>query len=364
MYPLLRPLLFAMDPEKSHDLVMATLQRISAQPTLCRMANKVYGSRVVKNPTTVMGLDFPNPVGLAAGLDKQGNCANGLSALGFGWVELGTVTPLPQPGNEKPRMFRLTEFDAIINRMGFNSIGLADFLTHVKTTNANVIKGINIGKNALTPVEKSADDYLQCLDAVYDYADYIAINISSPNTSNLRSLQNDTALDQLLYAIQKQRLTLAERKGKYVPLVLKIAPDLELPQITVIANLLRKHQIDGVAATNTTISREVVIGHQYEREAGGLSGRPVRVPSTKVVAELFKHLKGDIPIIGVGGVDSPHSALEKFSAGADLIQLYTGFIYQGPQLIRNINQELRKQTHGLSFNQWLADLPRGCSQSL
>ncbi len=341
MYSLIRPLLFRLDPESSHDLVMSGLAKISRNRSATALANKLYGRRVPQLTTRVMGIDFPNPVGLAAGLDKQGHCANGLAALGFGWVELGTVTPLPQPGNPRPRMFRLEQHGAIINRMGFNSVGLAEFISNVSETSPGVIKGINIGKNAATPLERAAEDYVTCLDAAFPHADYIAVNISSPNTENLRSLQQDQILDALLGTIHRRRLELTDQVGRAVPLVLKIAPDVDDPQIDAIAKLLRKHAIDGVAATNTTISREGLGHHIHASETGGLSGRPLRNAATSVIEKLFANLQGEVPIIGIGGIDSASAAVEKFTAGADLIQLYTGFIYQGPNLIRQIVSTLQ-----------------------
>jgi len=356
MFSLIRPVLFSLDPETSHDLVMTTLSWLSRSNALTRLIARQTGARLPSLSCHVMGLDFPNPVGLAAGLDKQGNCANVMSALGFGWVELGTVTPLPQPGNPKPRMFRLEQHHAIINRMGFNSCGLDAFLQNVSTTLPGIIKGINIGKNAITPVDQASDDYLTALEAVYCHADYVTVNISSPNTSNLRSLQQDNALDQLLSAICLKRQQLADRHGMWVPLVLKIAPDLDRNQINTIALLLRKHRIDGVAATNTTIARHSVIGHRFEYETGGLSGAPVRKQSSQVVMQLWQNLQGEIPIIGIGGVDSVESAREKFAAGADLIQIYTGFIYRGPSVIREIVEGLAEACGDNEFSSYLQSL--------
>lgn len=358
MYQLMRQLLFCLDPETGHDLALGLIGRVSANPKLTSLTQQLIGSRVPELPTNVMGIRFPNPVGLAAGLDKQGNCTNGIRALGFGWTELGTVTPEPQPGNDKPRMFRLASHNAIINRMGFNSIGLAAFLDNVFRSQADVIKGINIGKNASTPVEQAAVDYLTCLRAVYAHADYIAINISSPNTSNLRTLQNGNALDQLLSEISLERDRLAQQQGRQVPLVLKIAPDLTAGQVEAIARLLIHYKMDGVAATNTTISRQTVSGHKHAAETGGLSGWPVTAASTRVIAALHDHLRGEIPIIGVGGIDSADKAMQKIDAGASLVQIYTGFIYQGPALVKHIVRALSAAADGQPFEQYVVNQHR------
>ncbi len=356
MYSLIRPLLFCMNPEASHNLVLGSLAKISRHRSANDLLAKQFGATVPSLPLRIMGLDFPNPVGLAAGLDKQGNCANALSALGFGWVELGTVTPLPQPGNPKPRMFRLIEHQAIINRMGFNSIGLDRFLNNINRTSPGIIKGINIGKNASTPVDQAPADYLTCLDAVYSHADYITINISSPNTSNLRNLQQNDALDSLLEPLNRRRQELCDQYGRHVPLVLKIAPDLDNNQVNVIAAQLRKHRLDGVAATNTTVSRDAVSGHRNAHEDGGLSGPPVRDMSTIVLKLLYKNLQGEIPIIGIGGIDSASAAIEKFEAGADLVQLYTGFIYKGPKLIKEIVFDLSERCGSNDFGHFVSTL--------
>jgi dihydroorotate dehydrogenase len=269
MYSLIRRLLFRMNAESSHDLVMSGLEKISSRPALTALVTKLYASHVPQLRTRIMGIDFPNPVGLGAGLDKQASCANALQALGFGWVELGTVTPLPQAGNPRPRMFRLTSHQAMINRMGFNSIGLEAFVANLAKISPTVIKGINIGKNAATPIGRAVEDYIACLNAVFPHADYVTINISSPNTSNLRTLQQDEALDNLLSTIHQRRIQLVDQYSRPVPLVLKISPDINSRQIDAIARLLRKHQIDGVAATNTTLSRESVADHPHGSEDRG-----------------------------------------------------------------------------------------------
>lgn len=284
-----------------------------------------------------MGLTFPNPVGLAAGLDKDGAYIDGLAALGFGFIEIGTVTPRAQPGNPKPRMFRLPEAQALINRMGFNNGGVDAFVRNVQASRfyqeERGILGLNIGKNADTPIERATDDYLYCLNKVYPYAAYVTVNISSPNTKNLRQLQQASEIDALLSALKMAQSRLADKHGRYVPLVLKIAPDLDDEQIDTIASALLRNRIDGVIATNTTITRDAVQGLTHANETGGLSGAPVRDLSTRVIRSLHQVLQGEIPIIGVGGILSGADASEKMAAGASLIQLYTGLIYRGPELV-------------------------------
>ena len=284
-----------------------------------------------------MGLTFPNPVGLAAGLDKDGAYIDGLAALGFGFIEIGTVTPRAQPGNPKPRMFRLPEAQALINRMGFNNGGVDAFVRNVQASRfyqeQRGILGLNIGKNADTPIERATDDYLYCLNKVYPYAAYVTVNISSPNTKNLRQLQQASEIDALLSALKMAQSQLADKHGRYVPLVLKIAPDLDDEQIDTIASALLRNRIDGVIATNTTITRDAVQGLTHANETGGLSGAPVRDLSTRVIRALHQVLQGEIPIIGVGGILSGADASEKMAAGASLIQLYTGLIYRGPELV-------------------------------
>ena len=328
LYPLIRPALFSLDPEDAHKLTLAGLDaahRIGLLGLLPRSAGK---------PVTVMGIDFPNPVGLAAGLDKDGAHIDALAALGFGFLEIGTVTPRPQPGNPQPRLFRLPKAEAIINRMGFNNLGVDNLVRNVEASAFKGILGINIGKNKDTPNENAVDDYLACLDTVYAHASYVTVNISSPNTQNLRELQRDEALDALLSAIKLRQSELAQRHGKYVPVALKIAPDLDDAQIAAIAALLMMHRIDAVIATNTTIARDAVAGLPNADETGGLSGAPVRAASTRVIRELARHLKNEVPIIGVGGILSGADAMEKIEAGASLVQLYSGLIYRGPALVR------------------------------
>ncbi|WP_431112541.1 quinone-dependent dihydroorotate dehydrogenase [Variovorax paradoxus] len=345
LYGLARPFLFGFDPEHAHELTLDGLARTQNTPLAC-----AYAAARVNDPVTLAGLEFPNRVGLAAGLDKNARCIDAFAAMGFGFVEVGTVTPKAQPGNPKPRMFRLPQRDALINRLGFNNEGLDAFLANVqkarfrkKGSNAGnkpMLLGLNIGKNASTPIERAVDDYVACLDGVYAHADYVTINISSPNTANLRTLQSDEALDALLGAIAERRQALADRSSKRVPLFVKIAPDLDESQVAVIAATLQRHGMDGVIATNTTLSREAVAGLPHADEAGGLSGAPVREASNRVVAQLRAALGAGFPIIGVGGILSAADAKAKIAAGADVVQIYTGLIYRGPALVRETAQAL------------------------
>ena len=328
LYPLIRPALFSLDPEDAHKLTLAGLDAAHRLGLLGLLPH------ATGKPVRVMGIDFPNPVGLAAGLDKDGAHINALAALGFGFIEIGTVTPRPQPGNPQPRLFRLPQAEAIINRMGFNNHGVDNLVTNVTASGFTGVLGINIGKNKDTPNEQAVDDYLACLDKVYPHASYVTVNISSPNTQNLRELQKDEALDALLSAIKLRQSELAQQHGKYVPVALKIAPDLDDAQIAAIAALLMMHRIDAVIATNTTIARDAVAGQPNAEETGGLSGAPVRAASTRVIRELARHLAGEVPIIGVGGILSGDDAREKIEAGASLVQLYSGLIYRGPALVR------------------------------
>jgi dihydroorotate dehydrogenase len=330
-YALTRPFLFGLDPEQAHELTLAALARVQRTPLICTVAQ-----RRVDDPVTVAGLRFPNRLGLAAGLDKNGRCIDAFGAMGFGFVEVGTVTPKAQPGNPKPRMFRLPEAQALINRLGFNNDGLDSFVANVQRARFRRdggILGLNIGKNAATPIERAVDDYLLCLAGVYPHADYVTVNISSPNTKNLRELQSDAALDALLSAIQQRRHELERMHGRRVPVFVKIAPDLDDAQVGVIAATLKKNGIDGVIATNTTVARDAVKGLPHAEETGGLSGRPVFAASNRVIALLRGALGRAFPIVGVGGVMSGADALAKREAGADLVQVYTGFIYRGPPLI-------------------------------
>jgi len=340
-YALARPFLFGLDPETAHDVTLAALARLQNTPLQC-----AWSQARIADPVTVAGLNFPNRVGLAAGLDKNGRCIDGLAAMGFGFIEVGTVTPKPQPGNPKPRMFRLPQADALINRLGFNNDGLDAFLANVKRARFRQhggILGLNIGKNAATPIERAVDDYLLCLDGVYPHADYVTVNISSPNTKNLRALQSDDALDALLAAVRGRATALAKQHGRRVPIFVKIAPDLDASQVQTIAATLTRHRIDGVIATNTTIARDAVQHLTHGGEAGGLSGAPVFEASNRVIAQLRAALGPDYPIIGVGGVLSAADARAKIAAGANLVQIYTGFIYKGPALVRDAAQALRSR---------------------
>ena len=338
-YPLARALLFRLDPERAHELTMESLARSQRTPL-----EWAYRNSLVEDPVTLAGLRFPNRVGLAAGLDKNARCIDGLGAMGFGFVEVGTVTPKAQPGNPKPRLFRLPQASALINRLGFNNDGLEAFVANVKRSSfrrRGRILGLNIGKNAATPIENATSDYLACLDGVYPHADYVTVNISSPNTSNLRSLQGDAALDALLGAIAQRRSQLARQHGRQVPVFVKIAPDLDEAQVGVIAATLQRHGMDGVIATNTTISRDAVRGLPHAEETGGLSGAPVFEASNRVIAQLRATLGSGYPIIGVGGIMSGEDAVAKMRAGADLVQVYTGLIYRGPALVGEIARALK-----------------------
>ena len=331
LYSLLRKAFFSLDPELAHGFGMSGIDFLHHAGIGCLLAKTIP-----PDPVKAMGLVFPNPVGLAAGLDKNGEHVDALASLGFGSIEIGTVTPRPQPGNPKPRMFRITEKQAIINRMGFNNHGVDQLLANISTSQfarRGGILGINIGKNFDTPIEKAADDYLIGLERVYTAASYVAINISSPNTKNLRELQKDDALDALLGTLKAEQQRLTDKHGKYVPLALKIAPDLEDAQIQSIADLLRQHRMDGVIATNTTLSRTEVAGLPHAEETGGLSGAPVFERSTAILKKLADALASEVPIIGVGGIMCGDDAVAKIKAGARLVQIYSGFIYRGPALI-------------------------------
>lgn len=324
-YHLARSLLFSLDAETAHELTIAGLHRFG-----CLLPSPPLPPSAT---TSVMGLDFPNRVGLAAGLDKNGEAIDGLAKLGFGFVEIGTITPKPQPGNPKPRLFRLPEKQAIINRMGFNNHGVDALLANVRAARFRGILGINIGKNAITPIENAADDYLACLDKVYPLASYITVNISSPNTKNLRQLQSESELDHLLSLLKQRQCGLADQHGRYVPLALKIAPDLDDAQIDNIASALRRHEIDAVIATNTTLDRSGVEGLRHAGETGGLSGAPLFDKSTAIVAALAKALANELPIIAAGGIVDGAKARAKLDAGAKLVQIYSGLVYRGPDLI-------------------------------
>ena len=327
LYSLARPLLFSLAPERAHELTLSLLKS-SHKMGLMRQ-------NVAAKPVTCMGIEFPNPVGLAAGLDKNGAYIDALAGQGFGFIEIGTITPRPQAGNPHPRLFRLPQAKAIINRMGFNNDGVDQLVENVKAAKFKGILGINIGKNADTPVEKAVDDYLICLEKVYNYASYITVNISSPNTKNLRSLQSGDALTELLETLKKRQLELAQEYQHYVPLVLKVAPDLDNSDIAFIAKQLLQFKIDGLIVTNTTLSREGVEGLEHAEEAGGLSGAPVFEKSTACLAAFAAVLKGQIPLIGVVGILSGADAAAKKQAGASLVQIYSGLIYTGPKLVKD-----------------------------
>ncbi|WP_034949694.1 quinone-dependent dihydroorotate dehydrogenase [Erwinia oleae] len=331
MYHLVRQALFQLDAERAHELTLRQLQRVSGTPLI-----QLVRQSLPLRPVNCMGLTFKNPLGLAAGLDKNGECIDAFGAMGFGSVEIGTVTPRPQPGNDKPRMFRVLEAEGIINRMGFNNHGVDRLVENVKKARFDGVLGINIGKNKDTPVEQGAEDYLICMEKIYRHAGYIAINISSPNTPGLRTLQYGDALDELLRAVKQKQKDLETIHHKYVPVAVKIAPDLSEEELIQIADSLVRHNIDGVIATNTTLDRSLVSGLKYADEAGGLSGRPLQLSSTAIIRRLADELQGRLPIIGVGGIDSLISAREKMAAGASLIQIYSGFIYKGPPLIKQI----------------------------
>jgi len=335
LYDFARPFLFALDAETAHDLTLASLRTAHALhlPVAC--------AQPVCKPVHVMGLEFPNRIGLAAGLDKNGECIEGLAALGFGHVEIGTVTPRPQPGNPKPRLFRLPQRQAIINRMGFNNHGVDALVANVRRSAYKGILGINIGKNFDTPIERAVDDYLACLRKVYAHASYVTVNISSPNTKNLRQLQDASELDGLLGSLKREQEALAQQHGRHIPLALKIAPDLDEAQIQAIADALRRHRIDAAIATNTTLSREGVEHLAHGGEAGGLSGAPVFGKSTSVLGALSRALGNEIPLIGVGGVMDGPSARAKLEAGAQLVQIYTGLIYRGPALVKEAVEATR-----------------------
>ncbi len=328
-----------MDPEAAHNLTLPALRRAAAVGLTASIA------KPANDPRTVMGISFPNPVGLAAGLDKDGAYIDGLATLGFGFIEVGTVTPRAQPGNAMPRMFRLPQANAIINRMGFNNGGVDTFVANVQASrfyqNKEGVLGLNIGKNADTPIERAVDDYLICLEKVYPYASYVTVNISSPNTKNLRQLQGASELDALLSQLKEAQQRLADQHKRYVPIALKIAPDIDHEQIQTIAQALLRHKIDGVIATNTTINRDAVKNMKHAEETGGLSGAPVFESSNIVIRALKKELGDALPIIGVGGILSGEDAQAKIAAGASLVQLYTGLIYRGPALIRECATALR-----------------------
>ena len=330
-YTLAQKVMFQMDAEKAHDFALSSLMMTANTPLNC-----LYAQKIEPIPVVCMGVTFPNLVGLAAGMDKDGECIDGFHAMGFGYIEVGTVTPRPQAGNDQPRLFRLMSAKGIINRMGFNNKGVDNLIVNLKAAKSGALVGVNIGKNKDTPVELGKEDYLICMDKVYEYAAYIAVNISSPNTPGLRSLQYGDLLDDLLGSLKEKQKELAHKHGKYVPIALKIAPDLSDDEIVNIADSLIKNNFDGAIATNTTLSRDGVSGLENANETGGLSGKPLNLLSTSVIKTLSRCLNGKLPIIGVGGVTSAADAIDKLNAGASMVQIYSGFIYQGPKLIKNI----------------------------
>ena len=334
LYSLARPLLFGMDPEAAHNFALSSLKLIERTGMASLLADAGPA-----RPVKVMGLEFPNALGIAAGLDKNGEYIDALAAMGFGFIEIGTVTPRAQPGNPKPRMFRLPAAKALINRLGFNNQGVEHLLANVARSRYRGVLGINIGKNFDTPIARAADDYEYCLAKVYAHASFVTVNISSPNTKDLRQLQGADELGALAGKLKTEQLRLADEHGRYVPLALKIAPDLDDAQLEAIANCLLKHKLDAVIATNTTLSRAAVQGLPHAEEGGGLSGAPLRDASTEIIRKLARLLDGRLPIIGVGGVMSGEDARAKLAAGASLVQIYTGFIYRGPELIGEILRE-------------------------
>jgi dihydroorotate dehydrogenase len=338
MYPLVKPWLFRMDAERAHEWTTKMMRLAHGTGML------TFGQEPVTNPARpieCLGLKFPNALGLAAGMDKSASTIEAWAAMGFGSVEVGTLTPRPQPGNPKPRLFRLPEHEALINRMGFNNPGIHAAVARLKKRRTKAIVGVNIGKNFDTPNEKAVDDYLYCLKAAYAVADYVAVNISSPNTKGLRDLQSEDAIRQLLTALKTEQARLRSEHGKAVPVVVKIAPDLEPEQIEALARVFNELDVDGVIATNTTINREAVQGHELAAEAGGLSGAPVRQKSTRVIEAFRQLLKPQTPIIGVGGILSGADAREKLAAGATLVQVYSGLVYRGPGLVGEILSSLK-----------------------
>ncbi|MEM8593445.1 MAG: quinone-dependent dihydroorotate dehydrogenase [Pseudomonadota bacterium] len=341
MYSFVRYFLFKLSAERSHNLSMSALRGLNKVGLL----GALFGTRAQRNRATqqtvdVFGVSFPGKVGLAAGLDKNADSIDALAALGFDFIEVGTVTPRPQEGNPLPRLFRLPEHNAIINRMGFNNKGVDYLVERVKASHYTGVLGINIGKNKLTPNDKALDDYIICMNKVYEHASYITINVSSPNTPGLRDLQFGDALLDLLTSLKAQQAVLADQHGKHVPLLVKIAPDLEEANVQQVAEILLRSGIEGVIATNTSVDKSSVYNHLHGQEAGGLSGQPMRLKSTQLIETLSKHLDGQLPIIGVGGIHSAASAQEKLDAGASLVQVYTGFIYEGPALINRLKAQL------------------------
>ena len=353
LYSLARPILFSLDAERAHELALSKLAIASKSDFLTAQVERFFGAKVPELPVSCMGLDFKHPVGLAAGLDKEARALPAFSAMGFSAVEMGTVTPKPQPGNDKPRMFRLPEDEAIINRMGFNSGGIDDFLLNIRKTDRSAVAGINIGKNAVTSIEDAHFDYVSAMQRVYAQADYITVNISSPNTKSLRDLQNESFLDELLQKIKTAQKKCEKVHGRYVPIALKVAPDLSVDEIEVISELVVDHQFDAVIASNTTIARPDSLQSSHAAEVGGLSGAPVKDMATDCIRQFYKVLQGRVQIIGVGGIKTADDAWEKMLAGADYVQIYSQFIYQGPAMIAEIVEGLKAKVEAEGFN----DLP-------
>lgn len=339
LYPLIRKGIFALEPENAHDLAIKILH-LAGNPILNKLLKALLACPP-GNEKTVMGIKFKNPIGLAAGADKNGDAIDGFGAMGFGFIEVGTVTPLAQDGNAKPRQFRIVEAEGIVNRNGFNNYGVDHLVENVKKAKFDGVIGINIGKNKVTPVERGKDDYIFCLNKAYNYAGYITVNISSPNTPGLRQLQYGDALDDLLKSIKERQAYLAQVYNKYVPIAVKIAPDQTEEELVQIADTLRRHKMDGVIATNTTISRDTVAGMKNADQTGGLSGKPLQHKSTEIIRRLQQELKGEIPIIGSGGIDGVRNAQEKIAAGAELLQVYSGLVYHGPGLVKALVEAIR-----------------------
>lgn len=343
LYKFIRPLLFWLPAETSHSLTFASLRFFYRFPGASTCLRAVFLRHLPELPISVMGLHFPNPVGLAAGLDKNGEYIKPLADFGFGFIEIGTITPRPQPGNPAPRMFRLANHAALINRLGFNNVGVYRMITNLAKSGKVGLIGINIGKNRDTPLERAGEDYLSMLQAVYLHADYVTVNISSPNTTGLRDLQNEENLNELLRVLKAEQATLAGKHGRYVPIALKVAPDLDDDQVNIISSLVLEHKFDAVVATNTTVTRPGLAHEPLATQTGGLSGQPLKRISTEIIRKLYTHLHGKVPIIGVGGVENADDAWEKLVAGADLIQLYTALIYEGPYIVKEILHGLAKR---------------------
>jgi len=350
LYSFVKPTLFLLDPERAHDITLSKLSFASKRPFLTAQINRLFGRKVPDLPVNCMGIGFRHPVGLAAGLDKDARALPAFSAMGFSGVEMGTVTPKPQPGNPKPRMFRLLEDQALINRMGFNSGGVDVFLENIQKTDNTAIVGINVGKNAVTPIDDAHFDYISAMQRVYSCADYITVNISSPNTKSLRDLQNESFLDDLLLKIKAAQKKCEKVHKRYVPIALKVAPDLSVDEIETIAELLISHQFDALIATNTTVARPDSLRSEHSQEIGGLSGAPVKDMSTKCIREFYRLLKGRVQIIGVGGIKDADDAWEKMLAGADYVQIYSQFIYQGPAIVSDIVKGLKAKVQSEGFD--------------